>query len=240
MRCSLIVRQKWERHIHIKWQVRRSAWRDQRARAGGGRRGGRRQRPRGRRRIRICAVGGGGSRAAGARADYSGQRGPGLAAQAFRTTLSPERPASPLLSATISLRMGETLLRVTGRARLAALAAAGPLAITAQAEAVALTGSNVWQPGGSGQGAYAHKLRQFKLNSFSAGRGGAGGLIAQRQVAGGGGGGVLINDKGPAAGNGQFARGGSGYGAGGGGGYVLGNHWFGGGNGTYGLVYVEW
>ena len=101
-------------------------------------------------------------------------------------------------------------------------------------------GANAWQPGGNGQGAYAHKLRQFKLNSFSAGRGGAGGSIAQGQVAGGGGGGVLMNDKGPAAGGGQFARGGSGYGAGGGGGYVLANHWFGGGNGTSGLVYVEW
>ena len=101
-------------------------------------------------------------------------------------------------------------------------------------------GNNAWQSGGNGQGTYSNSLRIFKRNSFVPGSGGAGGSIAFGHVGGGGGGGLLVNGKGPAGGNGQYARGGAGYGAGGGGGYLLGNHWFGGGNGADGLVYVEW
>ena len=101
-------------------------------------------------------------------------------------------------------------------------------------------GNSAWQSGGSGQGTYSNRLTIFKHNVLAPGRGGTGGSIQYGYVGGGGGGGVLINSKGPAGGNGQYARGGTGYGAGGAGGYVLGNHWFEGGNGADGLVYVEW
>ena len=101
-------------------------------------------------------------------------------------------------------------------------------------------GNSAWQSGGSGQGTYSNKLTIFKHNVFAPGSGGTGGSIQYGYVGGGGGGGVLVNGNGPAGGNGQYARGGTGYGAGGAGGYLIGNHWFGGGNGADGLVYVEW
>ena len=43
-------------------------------------------------------------------------------------------------------------------------------------------GVNAWQNGGSGQGIFSNRLKNFKLNSFAPGSGGASGTIASGQV----------------------------------------------------------
>ena len=106
--------------------------------------------------------------------------------------------------------------------------------------------------GGSGRGVrgregqgYSSLLSNFTLATFTAGRGGKGGVRC-----GGGGGGVLMNGTGPersANSHDNCAFGGSGFGAGGAGGKIViidinGHEWKlynRGGEGADGLVYVE-
>eukprot|EP00048_Salpingoeca_helianthica_P012077 m.174460 g.174460 ORF g.174460 m.174460 type:complete len:748 (-) comp15322_c1_seq1:103-2346(-) len=88
----------------------------------------------------------------------------------------------------------------------------------------------------------------FRFVSVAPGAGGAGGYAPSDGDGGGGGGGLIVNNLGPAAGNGQGTsgcngssrtggKGGIGYGAGGGGGSSCSGN---GGAGSPGVVYIEW
>ena len=100
---------------------------------------------------------------------------------------------------------------------------------------------------GVGQGAFSPLLEGFTRNRFTPGAGGNGrSTFPPNEAAGGGGGGVLLNGSGPTAKGGHWSTGGSGgvgFGAGGGGGGCLRQypfHYYGGGKGADGLVYIEW
>ena len=97
---------------------------------------------------------------------------------------------------------------------------------------------------GKGQGAYSSLYASMKYNKITSGAGGSGAGV-YRGPGGGGAGGVLINNRGPVAGNGASiagGEGGKGYGAGGGGGgYTTNiNERGAGGAGADGAVYIEW
>ena len=100
------------------------------------------------------------------------------------------------------------------------------------------------QPAGTGQGSFAPHFSLIRYANFTAGAGGLGGVTSHSP--GGGGGGVRYFGGGPNGADGAqgfSGKGGQGYGGGGGaGGYESSfcTFRYSGGNGAYGLVYVEW